>query len=261
MEELAYIKYGMEKPRETKVGFLICGTQKGGTRALDAYLREHPEVCMANQKEVHFFDRDNQFSNCNPDYPLYHSFFSPEPAHKVIGETTPIYMYWEPAPRRIWEYNPNMKLIVLLRNPLTRAFSHWNMETRRSREKLSFIGSIQNEYERCRESLPYQHRVYSYVDRGFYLEQLKRLMRFFPTEQILVIKSETLKTQPEESMLQVIEFLNICKFEVTEAKDEHSLQYDSNMSPSEKNYLLSVFTHGIREIEKFLGWDCSDWLT
>ncbi len=151
MEELAYIKYGMEKPRETKVGFLICGTQKGGTTALDAYLREHPEVCMANAKEVHFFNDGPRFSGGDPDYSPYHAYFSPEPAHKVIGEATPIYMYWETAPRRIWEYNPNMKLIVLLRNPIARAFSHWNMETRRSSETLSFIDAIKNEDERCRE--------------------------------------------------------------------------------------------------------------
>ncbi|MGB7755383.1 MAG: hypothetical protein WBL23_04905, partial [Salinisphaera sp.] len=97
----------------------------------------------------------------------------------VFGEATPIYMYWHDAPRRMWEYNPNMKLIVVLRNPIDRAFSHWNMEKSRNAESLSFWDAIQNEEPRCKEALPYQHRTYSYVDRGFYLEQLRRLWRYF----------------------------------------------------------------------------------
>ena len=103
-------------PRKRAVDFVVCGTQKGGTSALDAYLREHPEICMAVRKELHFFDNEKKFSSGKPDYSKYHDSFNPQKLHKLLGETTPIYMYWNESPRRIWEYNPNMKLIVLLRN-------------------------------------------------------------------------------------------------------------------------------------------------
>jgi hypothetical protein len=166
-------------PGHKPIDFIICGTQKGGTSALDAYLREHPEICMADHKEVHFFDNEDNFSRSKPDYSKYHSHFSPKTTHNIVGEATPIYMYWNDAPRRIWEYNPNVKLIVLLRNPIERAYSHWNMERQRNVENLSFWDAIQNEKERCRETLPLQHRLYSYVDRGFYLGQIRRLWAFF----------------------------------------------------------------------------------
>ena len=123
-----------------RVDFVIGGTQKGGTSALDSFLRQHPEICMpATRKELHFFDREAE----NTDYNAYHANFDPKPAHRVIGEASPIYMYWKTAPSRIWNYNPKMKWIVALRNPVERAFSAWNMETKRGKEKLSFAEAIE----------------------------------------------------------------------------------------------------------------------
>ncbi|HZR78058.1 MAG TPA: sulfotransferase domain-containing protein, partial [Chthoniobacterales bacterium] len=148
-----------------RVDFVIGGTQKGGTSALDSFLRQHPGICMpTTRKELHFFDREED----NRDYKAYHANFQPQPQHRVTGEASPIYMYWETAPYRIWKYNPNMKWILALRNPVERAFSAWNMETKRGKEKLSFAQAIEKEADRCREALPLQHRVYSYVDRGLY---------------------------------------------------------------------------------------------
>lgn len=243
------------------VDFAICGTQKGGTSALDAYLREHHEICMADSKEVHFFDNDPLFGNGRPDYFIYHSSFKPLASHKLVGEATPIYMYWHDAPRRIWEYNPTMKLIILLRNPIDRAYSHWNMELSRNAESLPFWDAIRNEQQRCREALPYQHRVYSYVDRGFYLEQLRRLWRFFPQENVLVLKNEYLKEQPDTALGEICGFLGVDNFESVKPKDVHSRPYSSEMGDKEKDYLRFLFEHEIRGIERVLGWDCSNWLS
>ena len=72
-----------------------------------------------------------------------------------------------------------MRLIVILRNPIERAYSHWAMEHRRGNDPLPFNLALEQEDARCREALPLQHRVFSYVDRGFYSAQLRRLWRFF----------------------------------------------------------------------------------
>lgn len=244
-----------------KVDFVICGTQKGGTSALDAYLRAHHQICMANTKEVHFFDNEDTFRDNAPDYSLYHTAFSPEPSHELVGEATPIYMYWHDAPRRMWQYNPNMKLIVILRNPIERAYSHWNMERSRDAEALSFWEAIKSETQRCRESLPYQHRVYSYIDRGFYLEQLRRLSTYFMKEQILILRNEELKSKPHETLQNVCDFLGVNSFQDIEAKDIHSRPYSSSISGREKEYLRFIFEYEIRGIERMFGWDCSNWLS
>ena len=243
-----------------KVNFIICGAQKSGTTALDSYLRQHTDICMAPRKEVHFFDREENFLDNTLDYSAYHSVFNLEPSHRLLGESTPIYMYWYDAPKRIWQYNSDIKLIVLLRNPIERAYSSWNMLLSEKRESLSFWEAIQTESERCREALPYQHRLYSYIDRGFYLEQLRRLWRFFPREQVLVLKSEELRENSTEIMQKVFDFLGVEALAKMNFENKHSTPYDSKMTKREKDYLIDIFEYEIKALERVLGWDCSDWL-
>lgn len=247
-------------PFKRTVNFVICGTQKGGTTALYAYLREHPEVCMANKKEVHFFDNENLFRRRRVSYSKYHSYFSPSERHKVLGEATPIYMYWNPSPKRIFEYNPNMKIIVILRNPIERAYSHWNMERQKKNDNLSFKAAIYNEVKRSDEVLPYQHRIFSYIDRGHYLPQLRRIWAYFPKEQVLVIKSESLKEHPNDVLSEVTDFLGIKRFNRVESKEVHSRTYLSPIGEGEKAYIRSFLKHEIKELERELDWDCRDWL-
>jgi hypothetical protein len=77
------------------VNFLICGTQKGGTSALFVYLKEHPEICMSDVKEVHYFGCAKHFANGKPDYAKYHAYFNPKKNQKIIGEATPSYGHLE----------------------------------------------------------------------------------------------------------------------------------------------------------------------
>src|ERR1700712_3741069 len=150
-----------------KLDFLIIGTQKGGTSALDYYLRLHPGIEMGKQKELHFFDDEEIFKSKKVDYTVLESHFQVH-SDKICGEATPIYMYWQPCIKRIWEYNHKIKLIAILRNPVSRAYSQWNMEIQRKWDSGTFLDCIVNEEKKARESLPLQHRVYSYIDRGFY---------------------------------------------------------------------------------------------
>ncbi len=243
------------------VNFIICGTQKGGTTALDAYLREHSEICMANTKEVHFFDNEKDISHENPNYDNYHSYFSPKENHKIIGEATPIYMYWDNSIKRIHKYNPNMKIIIILRNPIDRAYSHWNMERSRNADKFSFWDALLNEQKRCIHALPQQHRVYSYMDRGFYLKQIQEIWRYFPKNQVKIIKNEELKKEPKETLNKICDFLCINRFHSIKVKNVHSRPYLSQMNKKEREYLESIFKMEIQKLELALQWDCSNWLS
>jgi len=247
-------------PTKRGVDFIICGAQKGGTTALDQYLREHPSICMAEKKEVHFFDNEDNFIDGKGHYPKYHSHFSPSRKHKLIGEASPIYMYWEKVPERIFKYNPNMKLIVLLRNPIERAYSQWNMMRLNGDEDLSFLDALKQEKDRCQQTGSLQHRLYSYTDRGFYLNQLKRLWEHFPKENILIIKSEELKEKPGSVLNDVTNFLKVEKFKQVKVKNVHSLPYNKIMNPEEVDLLKSIFEPEIHRLEKALKWDCSEWL-
>jgi len=243
-----------------RVGFLVAGTQKGGTTALHYYLSAHPRICLPRGKELHFFDDEGYFrTRGRPDYAAYHRRFAPKPG-QVLGETTPIYMYWYAAPRRIWEYNPAMKLLVVLRNPIERAYSHWNMERVRGKETLSFGEAIRTEEARCRRALPLQHRLFSYVDRGFYTEQLRRLWFWFPHEQTLVLRSETLRADPAGTLNTVWDFLGVERRPPAAAREDHANPYEAGLAEADWRFLRDAFEFEIHSLERLLGWDCADWL-
>ncbi len=250
----------LRKEPARKVDFLICGVQKGGTTVLDAYLRTHPEICMARFKEVHYFDRENLFLYPKPDYSLYHSFFNPTDQHRVLGETTPVYMYWYQAPRRIWEYHPAIKLIIILRNPVERAYSHWNMQRDRGIEPLDFLEALQAEEQRRRDSLPYQNRRFSYLDRGYYAEQIRRMRAFFPEEQFLIFRNRDLRETPLAVLNKICAFLGVSPFEEIRTRTEHARPYTSSLQPDQRESLLEKFTFEIKALEQLTRIDCRDWL-
>lgn len=242
-----------------KVDFVIAGTQKGGTTALDAYLRMHPDLCLAQRKEVHFFDTEHYFQQ-KIDYSAYHLWFNPVSTYQLLGEATPIYMYWHSCPERMWEYHPKIKIIMILRNPIERAYSHWNMMRDLGRESLSFWDAIQIEPQRQQKALPFQLRDFSYVNRGLYVEQLQRIWRYFPKNQMFVTKTENLKQFPLETLNHICRFLGVKEFKDIPSKDVHSVPYVSKITREEKAYLQNIFTEEIRNLERIMEWDCSNWL-
>ena len=256
---------GNREALEQRVSFLICGAQKAGTTALAEYLRGHPQLFLPKQKELHHFDDEtldwsSGFRAERLNALHYHRAFLQAPADRVWGEATPIYMYWDAAAERIWRYNPAMRIIVILRNPIERAYSHWAMEAGRGAEPLSFEEAIQRETERCLSSLPQQHRVFSYQDRGFYSAQLRRLWRFFGQEAVLVLRQEDLRATPRPCLDTVCRHLGVPPLAKVEPLEEHVGQYCRDMAPKTHQQLRDTFTHDIRQLEAMLGWDCRSWL-
>ena len=191
----------------------------------------------------------------------------------AVGEATPVSLWWEPAMERIWRYNKQMRLIAILRNPITRAWANWRMEQLKGRDNLPFIPTLQCELSRCREALPQQHRVRSYITRGFYSEQIRRAWRFFPNEQLLVLKQEDLRNQPEKCLQKIHHHLGIDAIELS--KEESVISWRSipangtaiaetsiprEPSPEIRSTLREVYRAEIQNLEMMLGWDCSDWM-
>jgi len=192
-----------------RVGFLVAGAQKAGTTALFDYLAELPGLELPAVKEAHFFDDEERVDWSAPDYAPYHALFG-DPA-RLWGEATPIYLYWPNALERIRVYNPAIKLILLFSDPIERAWSHWKMEYARGKETEPFGWCIREGRARMADAGPYPgfHRVFSYVERGYYGRQLARVMRLFPRDQLLLIGSDDLRREPTATIRKVCEFLNI----------------------------------------------------
>jgi hypothetical protein len=248
-----------------KADFLIVGAQKCGTTALAHFLRGHPEIYLAgakadDQRSLHYFDRDFHFQDGEPDYAAYHRLFDPREGARVIGESTPAYIYWDAAPSRIWRYNPGIKLIAVLRNPITRAFSNWNMERQRGNEPLDFYTACMEERKRAFQTLPLQDLVNAYTARGFYSHQVRRLQQYFPDEQLLFIKYEEFQKAQLETINATCTFLGVSPASELLQEDVHKRPYDREISQRELELLRWTFEKDIEALERLLDWDCSDWL-
>lgn len=248
------------KTKTVKLDFILVGTQKGGTSALDYYLGQHNDIVMSSRKEIHFFDRDAYFQNGSPDYSLISRYYPKFTEGKLYGEATPVYMFWPGCIPRIRSYNPDIKLIAILRDPVSRAFSHWNMESFRGKDSRSFKEAIREEMNQIRADTYKKHRVFSYLARGLYTPQVEQLFNHFPKEQLLFVKYEQFQKRQIEETAKVIQFLGLSERDYKfEQKEVNKFEYASTIKEDEIALLKAFFAHDIETLEQRLQWDCSDW--
>ena len=108
---------------------------------------------------------------------------------------------------RIRHYNPQIKLVILLRNPIDRAFAHWNMQRFKDREPLDFLDALKEEPRRIAQPLSIESRRFAYVDRGFYSAQLDRVFNFFPRPQVRLLSSRIFATRNRKPSTRSSTFL------------------------------------------------------
>ncbi|WP_200945613.1 sulfotransferase domain-containing protein [Methylobacterium sp. Leaf456] len=186
--------------------FLVAGVQKGATTALFFYLARHPDLQAPQIKELHIFDDDNWLDTAPPFDRLHAAY--PIADDRLRFEATPITIYWPNALERVRRYRTDIRLIFLFRDPVERAFSHWKMEFARCREDQSFAWCVGPGRKRVGTA----HRVYSYVERGFYGTQLERIRALFPREQILCLTTTALRYAPAATLERITDFLGIRPF-------------------------------------------------
>lgn len=244
-----------------RIDFMIAGVQKGGTTSLDAYLRQHPDISMAKKKEVHFFDKRPPTGIRPLDYTVYHRQFhwSEQARGAKLGEATPILTWWTGAMERLWQYNPDIKVIMLLRDPVERAWSHFRMDKRLAREGETFSNAIRTERDRARRSLPKQDRERSQVSRGFYAHQVRNLKRLFPDEQLLFLRSEDLSNSAQAELDKVTEFLGVSRFAFAEEPRHNSATDSEPMPPEDRALLEEAYRLDAEDTRRLLGWDKGPW--
>jgi hypothetical protein len=261
------VVFKLKLPPSAKLDFIIAGAQKAGTTALSDLLDSHPKIEMPHQDELHrivqparhFFDDEDRFAQPKIDYTPLERRCVRKDKSTLLGSCTPIYIYWRTAMERIWTYNSKIKLLILLRNPAERAFSHWNMQRDRKLENLDFMDAARDERNRARQALPSQLRKFSYVDRGFYAEQMERVFRYFPREQVHVIKFENFRSDTRKTLDAVCHFLGVETLKNLKNVETGSTPYARKITGSERQYLVDLYRSDIERLEKLLGWDCSDW--
>ena len=244
---------------EQLVNFFVVGVQKGGTRALSSYLRFHPNIQMSRGIELHYFDNE-QIDWAAPARDHLHDQFDWSVSGVLRGEVTPIYLYWPDALKRLHDYNPKARLIVLLRHPVHRAFSHWRMETGRGLEELTFEEAIQIGRERVRTAPNGAHRVFSYVERGFYSQQLERLFTLFPRSQVYFLRTDEFWLNPDAALAGIEGFIGLEPRKLLRCTQDLRTQ-TSTLSEQARILLLEQYASDIIETSRLTGLDLGDWLS
>lgn len=254
--------------------FIIIGAQRGGTTSLYNYLAEHPGIGAASIKEVHFFD-SRHFAQGEAWYrahfPTTIRKYVVERARRrsfLTGEASPYYLFHPHAPARVAAMLPGVKLIVMLRNPVDRAYSHYYHEIAGRHEPLpSFEEAIDGEEQRLAGELEkmqadehyhsFNHRHFSYLARGIYAGQLQNWLRYFPREQLLLLRSEDFYADPRAVFKRTLAFLDLP--EVVPQETQAFKQYNETRPPrmlaATRQRLIEYFKPHNERLYDFTGID------
>jgi hypothetical protein len=237
--------------------FLVIGAQKAGTTALYAYLRWHPDVAGPFWKEVSFFDRHWWRGEA-----WYRGQLPLRTDRKLVGEASPSYVFHPLAPERVYGLVPDVRLILLVREPAERAYSQYQHEVALGREPLSFEDALDAESDRLAgevERLQADPRAFSrswwdhaYASRGLYADQLERWLEFFPREQILVLTTDELGARPAETYASVLEFIGAAPHELATYPRVFDRDYPP-MREETRAELEARFAEPNRRLERLLG--------
>jgi len=246
--------------------FLIIGTQRGGTTSLYQYIAMHPDVAVPIKKEIQYFTL-----HYGRGESWYRSHFptalgNSTRRRKLTFEATPYYLLHPHTPTRVAETLPDTRIIVLLRDPVLRAFSHYRHTRERNLEPLSFEAAIEAEprrlagigdrMERDPTLNSRSHQLFSYVTRGIYVDQLRRWMDVFPKDRLLVLRSEDLYRNTSGIYAEVLEFLHLRSLDLgfypafTERRSDNP-----KIPPVAKAHLRELFAPHNARLASLLGRD------
>ncbi len=246
--QLAKIDWSASKQKPPD--FIIIGAGKAGTTSLYKYLAHHPQILLPNKKELRFFD--NNFHRGHQWYLAQFPALSDRPDF-LTGEASPSYFFLPHVAQRIKDFSPNIKLIVMLRNPITRTISNYYQNKKTGNQTKTLAQSIQQEITALNKK---SDRQLSYggglISQSLYYYKLKRWFKIFPRERFLIINSENFFTRPECSMQEVYQFLNLPYL-----SNDNYLQYNTGSYPEAsdriKQQLADFFLIHNERLEELLG--------
>jgi hypothetical protein len=286
-----------------KPNFLIIGSPKCGTTSLYKYLSQHPSIELSDRKEPKFFcwnDKDLNFRGNDrvvnqiyattiQDKQEYLDLFKKKSA-AYIGEASVDYFHTKNTAKNISDFNPNMKLIVILRNPAERAYSDWKHNVKMGYENIRSFGKAIKaiEYRKRNNGVPY----FDYLIKGNYASHLKEYLVHFEKQKLLILFFEDFKKEPEKTCNQILDFLgetNYYHFQTDRiyTRSGKLFKYyrlnsfakkmdfwDSrigdmirklntipeHISEKDRNYLIKYYEKEIKALEKILDKNLAHWL-
>lgn len=234
-----------------------------------SYLDQHPQIQLSRVKEIHYFDL-----NYWKPYFIYRSYFPIKNGNFLTGEASPYYVFHPLVAERIKKHLPKAKFIVMLRDPIKRAYSHYNMERRKGKDDIdTFKKAIQKEDKRLHGELEkisngsshyssFPHMTYTYLSRGKYYEQLSAWYKVFPKEQFCILKSEDFFEDPKKELKKVYDFLGVDETYPTNLTPMNVGNYAEEIDQAIIDYCKRYFREDADSLRDLIGdqfsWDAND---
>ena len=230
--------------------FLCIGAPKSGTTSLYDVLKQHKDVFLPTFKEPHFFDSNKSW---NKGVEWYQSSYYAKASHQCVGDFTPTYLSNNLAPGRIRKVLGNqVKFVVILRNPIDRAYSHYLHTKRDQHENLSFIEALEEEEQRLHKYRKENDHIgmirFAYQEQGMYAKQLERYFKLFDRGQFYITTFDNFVSKQEQVIKEVCAFLGL--------QDQEGMQYvlQSNKSSEARSVALKNLIKKPSMIKKLAKW-------
>ena len=225
-----------------------------------AYLRQHPQLFPSSKKEVLFFNNPDHFAKGQAWYRSHFPLKQKMDLDAKTYEVSPHYIYHPLAPKRIYDLIPTVKIIAVLRNPTERAISNYFHVKRNNREPLSLYEALQAEEKRLEPALKAKDydsealRYYSYKRRGLYKEQLERYLNYFSWQQVLVLNSEELFSEPDSCLRHIFDFIGVDKaFKIEDLTPRGAASNRCEVDPIIYDYLSNYFMPHNQALYELIG--------
>ncbi|SHJ83169.1 Sulfotransferase domain-containing protein [Tangfeifania diversioriginum] len=299
---------------DKKPNFFIVGTAKSGTTTLYYHLSKHKDVFFSKHKEPYFFstkyvnlphngpednindERRKKLSSINH----YLKLFVNAKDQKILAEASTDYLYYSKTANDISKFNPNSKILIVLRNPIERAFSAYYHQVNKGRETLSFSDALKKEESRIENNFSF---IWRYKQMGLYSKQIQHYLNVFPSENIKILLFDDIKNDVNKVIKEILNFLEIdtklyvdksVKQRVTGIHKNKTINYlfekpnavkrifksiiplkirsklknnisnwnikKPEMSISDRKYLIDYFKNDIKLTENIIGRDLSSWI-
>ena len=243
--------FGITGPIRSLPDFIIIGTVRSGTTSLYYNICQHQCVLTAAYDELGFFD-SNYHLGLNWYRSLFPTLFSKwvvkqKTQFAITGEDTPFYI-WNPlVAKRILKIIPNVKLIVLFRNPVDRAYSNYHLAVREGSENLSFEDAIQSELDSLKNSKIKSDddvKKYtvprSYIAKGFYADQLKIWLKLFKSKQLFITSTEDFESNANNTLNKIYDFLEIPQINLKNL-EKHKVASYPPMKDETRKFLVDLY--------------------
>lgn len=244
------------KELKRKFDFVGVGTKKAGSSAMWKFILEHPQV-YSDHSEYGFSKEPNYFNtmdrnNLPPKFDTLYDYWNDAPPDQLLGEFTITYIE---SPSALWEikhHNPKVKIIAILRNPVDRFYSEFNMhnnirmEWRDNSVEDFLVGD--------------QWQNHPHITKSLYADKIETIYEIFDKRYVHFVKYEEFLNNPQETMNKVFYFLGVDPSAYTHVdKKVHSIPYIEPIKEQSRKTLVEFFQKDIKRTESLLNWDCSDW--